>query len=845
VTAAARKAAVPADLSRFLGTIFQEDDLVLVRPIEVWTEAGEKRSRVLYRAVQYHRAGRLAGDPSLWQGLLALAGREKANLFFGVGPRFGGGQRFDLAWQVRVVRVLWADLDRCTPEESLARCDKAKLPRPSVIVRSGHGVHLYWLLAEPYLVDDAGDPPPAYKEFVDQGEGKKKKVRRYTVDPTTKERNYNLPPLSAKAKHVQQIIKGMAAQIGGDHTQDLSRILRLPATLNRKDERNGKEPVPCVLVECDAERRYPLALFEPFADKAPGAAEEKKAAGMRLPRRKLTPGRLNTLGDFINACSVAEDQSGADWRLCRWAAGQGLDKEAVWEQVKDVSKFARRGREYFDRTWDRAEAKARLSIYRRAQRRAGANATPGANGNGHAAGTPAGGVQEPGADEVHCTDLGNARRLVRGHGADFHHCHPWRRDLVFDGRRWREDDTAQAERWTKDTVRRMYAEAAGEENGDRREGLVQHALESEDAKRLRAMVSLARSEPGVPVLPADLDADPFLFNALNGTIDLRTGRLREHRREDLLTKLAPVEYDPDAPCPLWRKFLGRILDGNEDLVAYLQRVVGYGLTGDVSEQSLWFFHGTGANGKSTFLLTVLAMLGDYGMQAVSDLLLVKNHEAHPTERADLFGRRFVATIETEEGKRLAEALMKQMTGGDKVRARRMRQDFFEFSPTHKIVLAANHKPVIRGTDHAVWRRIKMVPFTVTIPDEEKDKALPEKLKAELPGVLGWAVRGCLDWQRHGLGEPDEVRKATTEYQAEQDTVQGFLNECCFINSDARVKSSALLEAYHEWSGDRLMTAPAFRERLKEKGYSAPTRGTGGAYYWNGLGLQAKDRSEGR
>jgi putative DNA primase/helicase len=224
--------------------------------------------------------------------------------------------------------------------------------------------------------------------------------------------------------------------------------------------------------------------------------------------------------------------------------------------------------------------------------------------------------------------------------------------------------------------------------------------------------------------------------------------------------------------------------------------------------------------------------------------MVKNHKSHPTERADLFGKRFVATIETEEGKRLAEALMKQMTGGDKIRARRMRQDFFEFDPTHKIVLAANHKPQVRGTDLGAWRRIKLVPFTVTIPEEEKDKALPEKLKGELPGVLNWCIQGCLDWQRHGLGEPDEVRQATSKYRAEQDTVQGFLDECCVLHPEARVKSSALLEAYHEWSGDRVMTSPAFRERLKERGFESK-RGHGGAYFWHGVGLAQPGAGEGR
>jgi P4 family phage/plasmid primase-like protien len=464
------------------------------------------------------------------------------------------------------------------------------------------------------------------------------------------------------------------------------------------------------------------------------------------------------------------------------------------------------------------------------------------------------------ASKTNLTDVGNGRRVVKDHGKDLRYCFPWKRWLTYGGTRWAEDETGEAVRRVKQTQAGLYRWAAaqlkalGEQQGEdeKRAGkvaalnkLLAHCLKWEDARRVAACLDMARSEPGIPVMPAELDAHPFLLNVLNGTLDLRTGKLRGHRREDMLTKLAPVEYHRDATCPLWERSTLRWMDGNQDLVTYLQRVVGYGLTGDVSEQSLWFFYGTGANGKSTFLLTLLAMLGDYAMQAVSDLLMVKNHEAHPTERADLFGKRFVVTIETEEGKRLAEALMKQMTGGDKMRARKMRQDFFEFDQTHKIILAANHKPVIRGTDHANWRRIKLVPFTVTIPDEEKDKNLPDKLKAELPGILAWAVRGCIEWQRHGLGEPDEVRQATTAYQAEQDTVQGFLDDCCFVHTSAAVNSSALLDAYHKWSGDKLMTPPAFRERLKDKGFPAPQRGTGGAYFWKGLGLQGSEASEGR
>jgi putative DNA primase/helicase len=273
----------------------------------------------------------------------------------------------------------------------------------------------------------------------------------------------------------------------------------------------------------------------------------------------------------------------------------------------------------------------------------------------------------------------------------------------------------------------------------RLQAILAWSFKSESAARINAMIDLARSEPGIPILPDQLDREPWLLNVQNGSIELRTGKLREHRRDDYITKLAPVEYDEAATCPTWDGFLDRIMDHNRDVMGYLQRAVGYSLTGDVSEQVIWFLYGCGANGKSTFLGAILALLGDYAMQAVSDLLMAKNHEAHPTERADLFGKRFVCTIETEEGKRLAEALMKQMTGGDRMRARRMREDFWEFPPTHKIFLAANHKPTVRGTDHAVWRRIKLVPFTVRITDAEKDRQLPEKLKKEVLPGLQWVV----------------------------------------------------------------------------------------------------------
>jgi putative DNA primase/helicase len=435
------------------------------------------------------------------------------------------------------------------------------------------------------------------------------------------------------------------------------------------------------------------------------------------------------------------------------------------------------------------------------------------------------------------TDLGNAERLKERHGDNLRHCHPWKRWLCWDRRVWGQDRTAAIITCATETVRSIYAEAARCSDPEERRALIDHASRSEAARSIHAMINLARAQPGIPILPDDMDRDPWSLNVANGTIDLRSGRLRLHRREDLLTKIAPVAYDPAAACPLWECCLGTWMADNSDLTAYLRRVVGYALTGDVSEQVLFFLFGGGSNGKSTFLGIVREMLGDYACQAVSELLMMKKHEAHPTERADLFGRRFVATIETEEGKRMAEALIKQLTGGDNVKARRLYQDFFEMAPTWKIFLAANHKPTIRGTDLAVWRRIRLVPFTVTIPDEQKDKDLMAKLRAEWPGILAWAVRGCLEWQRLGLADPEAVAQATAEYQREQDILAEFIAECCVVANYAAIKSSLLLGAYQEWSGDRDITQQTFRKRLNHKGFFSK-RGTGGQHYYQGIGLPA-------
>jgi putative DNA primase/helicase len=436
------------------------------------------------------------------------------------------------------------------------------------------------------------------------------------------------------------------------------------------------------------------------------------------------------------------------------------------------------------------------------------------------------------------TDLGNAQRLVAQHGQDIRYCHPWRRWLVWDGSRWAKDETGVVLLLAKETVRFIYAEAAATVDEKTRKAIAEHAKRSESAMRIRAMVALAESEPGIPVLPGEMDQHEWLFNVKNGTIDLRTGELRPHRREDMITKVAPVDYAPAAKCPTWLAFLERVMAGNRRLMGFLQRAAGYSLTASTREQCFFLLHGTGANGKSVFLTTLLAAAGEYGIQAAPDLLLRKSGESHPTEVADLFGARLVVATETEAGRRLAENLVKQLTGGDRLKARFMRQDFFEFEATHKIWLATNNKPTVKGTDYAIWRRIKLIPFTVTIPPEERDQSLPEKLRQELPGILTWAVQGCLEWQARGLDEPSEVTDATCAYRDEQDVLGGFIRDRCVVQPWAKVLARDLYRAYTEWcgeNGEHPMAQRNFGMRLSERGFSNQ-RGAGGRHLWVGIGL---------
>jgi putative DNA primase/helicase len=441
------------------------------------------------------------------------------------------------------------------------------------------------------------------------------------------------------------------------------------------------------------------------------------------------------------------------------------------------------------------------------------------------------------------TDRGNAERLVAQHGQDFRFCGPWKKFLVWDGCRWTMDSTNKLCRQAKATARTILAEALEAANDDDRKTLISWWTTTESRRGLESMISLASSEAGIPVVPEGLNSDPWLLNVQNGTIDLKTGQLRQHRRADLIMSMAPVDYDPNAKCPLWIKTLSRIFAGNDDMIRFWRRLCGLALTGVVDEQVLPILCGGGANGKSTVLTVMLEMLGsDYSLMAPPGILMTRRSDSHPTERAILHGKRLVVDVESAEGGRLNEALVKQLTGGDKISARRMREDFWEFSPTHKLMLCTNHRPEIKETKHAIWRRIKMIPFNVTIPEAEQIKDLPRRLRFEFPGILAWCVQGCLEWQREGLGVPSEVDDATKEYRAEQDVLAAFLAEECTVNPVLSAKFAHLYNRYTRWTEgcrEALISQRAFGLSLSERGFEKYTNN--GTFY-RGLGLRADSGS---
>ncbi|MBP7571598.1 MAG: hypothetical protein KBA95_16180 [Acidobacteria bacterium] len=771
--------------------------------------------------------------------------RDALNCYVGVNPTNApkGKHERALLGDVVALNCLYGDYDAKDyggeMATALARIGEVPLP-PSVIVNTGGGYQAYWLLAEPFLIADEASRRRA-------AEAQSRWVMAHGADPSVK---------------------------------DLARVLRVPGTRNYK-----YDPPPVVRFHtADFDRLYTLGELELAIPPDP-EPEQPATRTIRISVPASTAnGHMRRWADEVleRACAAvrhAARGAASDTRVAQGKLVGGLLAYNIYPEShyldrlldaatarstdpdEETERNLRNGMAY-----GRAEplplpefptshapalrnGQARCpscdSRIRRSEYPYPGTSTPGwycpsckgpmkwplesiqIEETQAEDGTPPDAPAEDGEGEpppraFHRTDLGNARRLVAQHGTDLRFVPDWQQWLVWNGRHWERDRDGEVARRARATVMSIYADAALEDDSDRRKALGQWAAKSESRGRLESMVALAQAEDGIPVAHEDLDVGPYLLAVENGAIDLRTGALLPHDRAQLITKALPVAYDPGAQCPAWDAFLSRVLGGDAELVAFVRRAVGYTLTADTREQCLFFLYGTGRNGKSTFIEALLELLGPYGQKAPTEMLMARPMGGGiPNDVAQLPGVRYVVTAETEEGRRLNESLVKDLTGGDRMTARFMRAEFFQFKPTHKLWMYGNHKPVIRGTDNGIWRRMRAIPFTVTIPDAEVDPDLPARLRAELPGILAWAVAGCLEWQAQGLGGAAAVDAATAAYRAEMDVLGSFLDARCVVDPAARVRAALLYQAYKDWAeeaGEFVMSLRRFGGQLTERGF---------------------------
>jgi putative DNA primase/helicase len=425
------------------------------------------------------------------------------------------------------------------------------------------------------------------------------------------------------------------------------------------------------------------------------------------------------------------------------------------------------------------------------------------------------------------SDLDTAQLFAADHGDRFRHVRDQRMWLAWDGTRWRRDATGEAQRAAKETAYALLGRAGAIKDPDEAKAAAKWALSARSEHRIRALLALAETELEIAITPDMLDADPWLLTCANGTLDLRTGKMREHEPEDLISLGTAVAYDPDARCARWERFLGEIFGADEDLIGFVHRLVGYMLTGDTRERVLVVLHGSGFNGKSTFLETVKVLLGDFAATASFDSFTRTRGDRGPrNDLARLHRARLVIASESGEGRRLDEAVVKQLTGRDTIAARFLYGEHFEFVPQFKLVLATNHRPRVDGADDAIWDRLRLVPVEQSFRGRE-DKGLQEALAGELPGILAWAVRGCLQWGSEGLGTAAAVTHATEEYRRDEDVLGGFLAERC--KSDGETATTDLRRAYEEFcedAGERPLGASALGRHLSRRGIHREQRTDG-------------------
>ena len=734
------------------------------------------------------------------------------DVWFTPNPLVGGNRGVD---NTTALNCLYADFDAKDYEQSKAAILQhlETLPvYPNVVIDSGGGYHCYWLLEDTFPISS--------------------------------------PEARQVAKDTQA---GWVTLVGSDKgVKDIAHVLRVPGTLNAKYD-------PPREVKIDYANFEQLPQFVELYALLPEGKPEQSEPQTSTPQRKTsTDGSGKGGGDLdlweLAMRADAMDYSNPHWtddtvtrylqkrpRFARlWGGDLGDyrkangdidhsradfalmndlnygtrgDEAQAWRLFGSWAGF---GTEKHKRPdyWDQAWAKvSRRSVYRPYLQPRQQQTSDASDLDSQLA-------------RLHKTDLGHGERLARRFGDSLRYVRAWGW-LAYNGAAWEQSD-ARAQQAAKQTVRAIYREAATLDDADQRAAHAKCATRSESKQRIDALLAMGGSEPQIYAEPDDFDQTAMLLNLPNGTLDLQTNELRQHSPSDMLTKTAGAIYEPEAVCPQWESFLDDVMAGNADLIDFIQRAMGYSLTGSTEEQCLFFLYGTGANGKSTFAEVLLALLGDYGTKTRTESLLTRRFDGGPNnDIAALAGARLVIAAEVPEGRRLNENLIKDLTGGDTISARFMRKEFFTFSPIFKLWMYGNHKPQIRGTDDGIWRRLRLIPFEVQIPEPDQDRQLKHRLLAELPGILNWALEGLRSWQETGLRPPQEVLDATSGYRAEMDTLQAFIDECCVAgNPNVSVLMQELYPAYQEWateSGEDSITKRRFGQRLTEKGYP-PSRG---------------------
>lgn len=426
-----------------------------------------------------------------------------------------------------------------------------------------------------------------------------------------------------------------------------------------------------------------------------------------------------------------------------------------------------------------------------------------------------------------------ALEFSRRHVDTLRYVATWGKWFLWTGAHWREEQTHLAFELAR-RVAREFAAAANDFKPGSGKSIVQ-------SKTFAGVIKIAQGDRRHAVLPDIWDRNPWLLNTPGGTVDLTTGELRPHRQSDHITKMTGVTPDPDMATPIWAEFLVWMTGGDDRLLAFLRRMIGYALTGDTREHALFFLYGTGGNGKGTFLNTVVQCMGDYARTSPIETFTESKGERHPTELAMLRGARLVAAQETEEGRRWAEARIKALTGGDRIAARFMRQDFFEFTPEFKLIIAGNHKPGLRSVDAAIRRRFHLVPFTAAVSQADADLTLGERLRAEWPGILHWAIQGAIEWQEMGLRPPLAVTQATEEYLSSEDAVAAWIADECETGANASDHAGALYASWKKWSeanGEFTGSQKRFAQQMVGRGFPA-LRGNRGERMHSGIRVRAE------